>query len=234
MTIDELRASIKRVLGVEIPFEKAGTLLRRMRGGHIRLAERYRDGRVFLIGDAVHIFANGGSGLNLGMQDAANLAWKLASALNGKDLLDTYESERRPAAQRMVTHSQSAAVLLSPGNDVTALREMFTELLDKREMVQHMADWAAGTDIRYEEGAHPLVGKFVPDLDGLAELTRTARPLLLDRAGTLTSDKVDVVTTKADTDITAMLIRPDGYVAWASSDPLPDREELTRAIDRWF
>ncbi|MFD1051654.1 FAD-dependent monooxygenase, partial [Kibdelosporangium lantanae] len=104
MTIDELRASIKRVLGVEIPFEKAGTLLRRMRGGHIRLAERYRDGRVFLIGDAVHIFANGGSGLNLGMQDAANLAWKLASALNGKDLLDTYESERRPAAQRMVTH----------------------------------------------------------------------------------------------------------------------------------
>jgi 2-polyprenyl-6-methoxyphenol hydroxylase-like FAD-dependent oxidoreductase len=239
MTIDELRASVKRVLGVEIPFEKAGTLLRRMRGGHIRLAERYRDRRVFLIGDAAHIFANGGSGLNLGMQDATNLAWKLASTLNGKDLLDTYEPERRPAAQRMVTHSQAAAVLLSPGNDVTSLREMFTELLDKRELVQHMADWAAGTDVRYEEGPHPLVGGFVPELElephgRLAELTRTARPLLVDLTGTLATDKVDVITAKADTDITAMLVRPDGYVAWASSDPVPDGEELARAIDRWF
>jgi 2-polyprenyl-6-methoxyphenol hydroxylase-like FAD-dependent oxidoreductase len=257
MTLDELSESMRRVLGVDVPFgppEGDGPhLLRRASKRNTRIADRYSGRRVFLIGDAAHVYASGGSGLNLGMQDAANLAWKLAVSLRGNaspELLDTYESERRPAALRMVTHGEATLALLGPGNDVTGLREMFTELLGKREVVQYLADYAAGSDVRYDMGiadAHPLVGFFAPDMDlhtpdgpvQLAELTRTARPLLID----LTADGsladgvpgVDVVTAKSSTPgLTALLIRPDSYVAWASASPHPDKAELAAVARRWF
>ena len=146
-------------------------------------------------------------------------------------------------------HTQAQSALIAPGRDVTALRELFGELLRLPSTVQHIADLMSGADVRYEPGTeHPLDGCWAPDLvlaDGtrLAELTRTARPLLLDFTGALGdelrgwTDRVDLVSGQADADATALLIRPDGYVAWATSAAEPDdteRKALRTALERWF
>ncbi len=258
MTLDEMRASIRRVLGVDVPIGPptgAGPhVLRRMSQNNTRVADRFADRRVFLAGDAAHIFAAGGSGLNLGLQDAVNLGWKLAvaincAAINGTapaGLLDSYQAERLAAARRIVTYAEAATALVAPGSDVTGLRELFGELLRQRDVVRLLADLTAGTDVRYDMGVdHPLAGRFVPDLtlhtaDGtvrVAELARTGRPLLLDLTenACLATDLVDVVTARPDGPApTALLVRPDGYVAWASDEPNPDPNELDSALRRWF
>lgn len=249
MSLDEMRASVHRVLGTDVPLGPppgAGPhVLRRINGGNTRVAERYRDGRVFLVGDAAHVFAAGGTGLNLGMQDAINLGWKLAAAINGgADFLDTYETERRPVADRTITYSQAQSALLSPGEDVTGLRRLFGELLTQPGTVRILADLVAGADARYPvpDGSHPLAGRPAPDLDlhtpdgtvRLAELVRGAKPLLIDltEEGGLTADGVEVVRATADTDVSVLLLRPDSYVAWASSEKHPDQEELRDAVRR--
>jgi len=250
MTLDEMRASINRVLGVDVPIGPppgdGPHVLRRLQGGNSRVAERYRDGRVFLVGDAAHVFVAGGTGLNLGMQDAINLGWKLAAALTGgKDVLDTYDTERRPIADRTITYSQAQTALLAPGDEVTGLRTLFGELLAQPGVVQAIADLVAGADVRYPagDGAHPLAGWPAPDLDlrtaqgtvRLAELVRDAKPLLIDLSQSdLSADGVDIVHATADTEITALLLRPDSYVAWASTDPHPDTEALRRTAREWF
>ncbi|MFI9504653.1 FAD-dependent monooxygenase [Nocardia sp. NPDC052566] len=263
MSIAELRASVARVLAADLPLgPPAGPgphVLRRLNGGNTRLADRFRDRRVFLVGDAAHIYtAGGGPGLNLGLQDAANLGWKLAADLRGgapTGLLDSYETERRQAADRMITYARAQSALSAPGGDVTALRELFTELLRDRDTVERLAALTAGADIRYDIGefTHPLIGRFAPDIAmrtargavRLAELTRTARPLLLDR----TDDhrlaralpewrgEVDIVTADPQSGSpTALLLRPDGYVAWATAAPQPkpaERQALRAALARW-
>ncbi|MGW5682807.1 FAD-dependent oxidoreductase [Nonomuraea sp. NPDC003754] len=266
MSLDELRASIRRVLGVDVPLgppDGAGPhVLRRLAGGNTRIAERFADGRVFLIGDAAHVYAatGGGPGLNLGLQDAVNLGWKLAAEIRGSapsGLLNSYETERRSAAQRMVLNAQAQAALIAPGGDVTGLREVFTELLRDPDTVQRLAELTAGADVRYDMGereAHPLTGRFAPNMElhtptgpvRLAELTRTARPLLLDLTEdaslaetlALRHDQVDIVTARSQTPApTALLLRPDCYVAWASASPRPDPmeiETLRAALQRWF
>ncbi|GAA3114063.1 FAD-dependent oxidoreductase [Streptosporangium carneum] len=266
MSLEELRASVRRVLGVEVPLGppdgEGPHVLRRLTGGNTRVAERFSDGRVFLIGDAAHVYAatGGGPGLNLGLQDAINLGWKLAAEIRGgapSGLLDSYETERRLAARRMVVNAQAQSALIAPGDDVTGLRELFTELLGDPDTVRRLAELAAGADVRYDMGApetHPLVGRFAPDMElhtpngtvRLAELTTTARPLLLDLtedaspAKTLSEwhDRVDIVTARPRISApTAVLLRPDCYVAWASASPRPDSAELEAlraATLRWF
>jgi 2-polyprenyl-6-methoxyphenol hydroxylase-like FAD-dependent oxidoreductase len=258
MTLEELQESVHRVLGVKVelgpPDGDGPHVLRRVVGGNSRLADRFRAGRVLLVGDAAHVHsAMGGPGLNLGLQDAINLGWKLAAEIQGwapDGLLDTYEIERRPVGERVVMHTQAQSALIAPGKEVTALRQVFTELLDNPANVQHVADLMSGADIRYGGGAHPLVGRWAPDLmvddTRLAELTRTARPLLID----LTEDaafatplagtdlqRVDVVSGRSATPgiPMALLIRPDGYVAWAADGDGPaEREALGEALARWF
>ncbi|MCX5114975.1 FAD-dependent monooxygenase [Streptomyces sp. NBC_00378] len=266
MTLAEMEASVRRVLGVDLPLGPPdGTgphVLRRLAGGNTRVADRFRDRRVFLVGDAAHVYASGGGpGLNLGLQDAANLGWKLAAALSDTappGLLDSYDTERRLAARRMVLNSEAQSALTAPGSDTTALRELFTELLSGKEVVQRLADLTAGTDVRYEMGItdpHPAVGHFAPELElitgtervRLAELARSARPLLIDltedrsAAAVLAKDQdtVDPVVARggAPAGLSALLIRPDGYVAWASGSPVPDPAELAglrAAVERWF
>lgn len=266
MSLEELRASIRRVLGVDVPLGPPDGhgphVLRRLTGGNTRVAERFADGRVFLIGDAAHVFAatGGGPGLNLGLQDATNLGWKLAAEIRGSappGLLNTYETERRSAAQRMVVNAQTQSALIAPGSDVTGLRELFTELLRDPNTVRHLAELTTGADVRYDMGEpepHPLTGRFAPDLElhtptgpvRLAELTRTARPLLLDltegaslaQTPALRHNQVDIVTARPQPHApTALLLRPDCYVAWASTSPQPDPvelETLRAALHRWF
>ncbi|GAA1869749.1 FAD-dependent monooxygenase [Pseudonocardia ailaonensis] len=233
-TIAELEASVRRVLGADVPLgPPAGDgphLLRRLTSGNTRLADRYREGRVLLVGDAAHVHsAIGGPGLNLGLQDAVNLGWKLAAAVHrgAADLLDTYEGERRPVSERVIMSSLAQSALIAPGDEVTALRTLMTELFEEPTVRRRIADLMAGADVRYDTGCdHPLAGRFVP---GTAQ-ERRARAQLVDPTGALDpgSWEVDVVAG----DGPAMLVRPDGYVAWASTEP--DQEGLTRALSRWL
>jgi len=250
LTLPELQASIARVLGTELPLlPPAGDgphLLRKLTSGNTRLAATFRSGRVLLLGDAAHVHAAiGGPGLNLGLQDAINLGWKLARVARGEAseaLLNTYESERRPAAQRVVTHTQAQAALIAPGGDVTALRAPLTELLTQPANTKFLADLLSGADITYNLGnGHPLTGHWCPDLefdDGtrLADHTQDACPLLLDLTGNLDipgDDQLKVLTARADTPLTALLLRPDCYVAWATESPVPDRTALKTALATW-
>ncbi|MEV0199684.1 FAD-dependent monooxygenase [Nonomuraea sp. NPDC050691] len=256
MTMAEMEDSVERVLGVRLPLapppEGAPTMLRRLCGRNSRLADRYRAGRVFVAGDAAQV--SHGPTLNLALQDAANLAWKLAATLRGwapEGLLDSYHTERHACGERVLMHTRAATALMAPGGDVTALRRLFAELLDRTGNMRMVAALLAGADVRYDMGEeHPAAptGWFVPPLslttaDGharrLAELLRDARPLLLDLtggndlAGTAEpwSGRVRRVTATADdAPAPALLIRPDGYVAWAGADP----DSLKAALTRWF
>ncbi|MBF4997192.1 FAD-dependent monooxygenase [Nocardia sp. BSTN01] len=272
VTFTELRESVERVLGADVPIEPpAGAgphALRRNVGQNTRVAQRYRDGRIFLLGDAAHVHsAMGGPGLNLGLQDAVNLGWKLAAEVNGwspAGLLDTYESERRPVAERVMMHSLAQSALMAPGPEVTGLRDLFGELVRIPEVALHLAQLLAGSDIRYDVGDdHRLSGYLVPDYtvttDGgttrVAELLHPARPLLIDATGTAAASahgwraRVDIVsgtltldpgpssnqavdTAAAASTPAAILLRPDGYVAWATDDATAGG--LPRALTRWF
>jgi 2-polyprenyl-6-methoxyphenol hydroxylase-like FAD-dependent oxidoreductase len=242
MTLGELRAAAARVLGADLPIAPpAGAgphLMRRTVGGNTRLADRYRAGRVLLVGDAAHVHsAIGGPGLNLGLQDAINLGWKLAAEVHGRapeGLLDTYESERRPVGERVNMHTRAQSVLVGPGGDITALRQLFGELLESPQARARIAALLSGADIVYDMGAAtgPHVGRWAPDLPGLTELTRTGRPLLLDPTGRLDAgawaDRVDVVRTEGAG--TALLLRPDCYVAWEGTGD----DGLEAALTAWF
>ncbi|MFI1916006.1 FAD-dependent monooxygenase [Nocardia sp. NPDC020380] len=261
MTFDELRAAVERVLGIPLPMEppvgSGPFTLRRTVGQNTRVAEHYRSGNVLLLGDAAHVHsAMGGPGLNLGLQDAVNLGWKLAATLNGwapEGLLDTYESERHALAERVVMHSLSQSALVGPGPEITALRALFGELLELPAVQSHIANLMAGSDTRYDIGdSHPLSGHLMPELsagiDGrtvrITELMHEARPLLLDygmnpeiaeiAAGW--SDRVRLVTATSSTPpAAALLIRPDGYIAWAADDFTETTGSgLHAALTRWF
>ena len=164
---------------------------------------------MLLLGDAAHVHsAMGGPGLNLGMQDAVNLGWKLAAVVNGMGpagLLDTYESERYPVGERVMMHSLAQLALVAPGPEVGALRELFGELARQPEVAGHMAGLLAGSDVRYDVGDdHPLSGLMVPDLDSTTAAasptccTRRARccstcRVAPPRGRSDWSDRVDVV-----------------------------------------
>ncbi|MEU9040760.1 MULTISPECIES: FAD-dependent monooxygenase [unclassified Kitasatospora] len=261
LTLDELSASIRRVTGADLALSPARTpgpyTPRRTVGHNTRLAERYRDGRVLLVGDAAHVHAaTGGPGLNLGLQDAANLGWKLAAELQGwapTGLLDSYHRERHPIGERVFMHSQAQMALMAPGPGTTALRALVGELLSYQDNLARIAALLAGSDIHYDTDCpHPLAGRFAPDLAlttaagavRLAELARGGRPLLLDLTGGKLAlaaraagwqDRVDFVAADcAEPPAGALLLRPDGYVAWASGVDETEPEGLTRALRGCF
>ncbi len=226
-----------------------------------RQAASYRKGRVLLVGDAAHVHPlQGGQGLNTGVQDAVNLGWKLAQVVAGtspESLLDTYHAERHPVGAR-VLHNTMAQVALSTSDDRhQALRDTMAELLSMDEPRRHIAGMLSGLDIHYDLGeGHPLLGRRMPDLDlhtadgptRVFALLHDARPVLLNfgEPGGFDispwADRVRLVDARHDgvwqlpvlgevTAPPAVLIRPDGHVAWAGdlTDP-----ELPRALATWF
>ncbi|MEU4475942.1 FAD-dependent monooxygenase [Micromonospora sp. NPDC023888] len=264
-TVAEVAASLGRILGAEVPMsEPPGPGPHRLYrlAGDSRVAERYRSGRVFLVGDAAHVHAGiNGPGLNLGLQDGVNLAWKLAAALHGwapPGLLDTYQQERRPAAERVVMQTQAQAALMAPGANVTSLRALFGELIGNPDTLGAIAAVMAGTDLHYPAPdttqPHPMTGRWAPDVRfssahgaaRLADLMRGARPVLLDLTadGSVVElangwkDRVDLVVGQdADLAVDALLVRPDGYVAWAADPRTPPavvETDLAAALRSWF
>jgi 2-polyprenyl-6-methoxyphenol hydroxylase-like FAD-dependent oxidoreductase len=226
-----------------------------------RQAARYRNGRVLLAGDAAHVHApDGGQGLQTGVQDAVNLGWKLAQVVKGtspQSLLDTYHAERHPVGARVLRHSMASVALRREDERTKALRDTFAELLGMEEPRRRLAADLSGLGIHYDFGAgHPLLGRRMPDLDLVTadgpvrvfSLLHDARPLLLNLDGpggfdiTSWADRVRLIEAQYDgvwelpalgavAAPAAVLIRPDGYVAWTGDKP---QSGLADALTTWF
>lgn len=241
-TLEEFAARLREVAGTDFGVHSPRSLTRFTDA--TRLADRYRDGRVLLAGDAAHVHPPlGGQGLNLGIQDAVNLGWKLAAEVAGwapAGLLDTYGAERHPVAQAVLTSTRAQAVLTSPEPGPQAVRCVLAELMEFDDVATYLAEKVAGTAIRYDVGEGPrLLGSRLRDLplgDGrLYERMRDGRGVLLDGTGTLSADgwagRVEVVAASpGDLPAPALLLRPDGHVVWLGDDPAG----LGAALRRWF
>lgn len=216
-------------------------------------ATTYRRGRVLLAGDAAHIHSPlGGQGLNLGLGDAMNLGWKLASIIRGhapETLLDSYFTERYPVGAQVLDWSRAQVALMRPSRSSRALEAIIRDLMQTHDGATYFAERVWGVSLQYElGGGHPLVGRSAPDFeftDGtrLGEHLKSGRGLLLDfnadaRLHMLAdrwSDRIAYIAMSAidPLGLTALLLRPDGIVAWAS-DTKPGVEEAAQAAARWF
>ncbi|CAL9335277.1 FAD-dependent monooxygenase [Streptomyces sp. MPA0124] len=241
-TIEDFRRQLRAVAGTDFGVHSPRWLSRF--GDATRLAERYRVGRVLLAGDAAHIHPpTGGQGLNLGVQDAFNLGWKLAAQIRGwapETLLDTYEAERRPVAEDVLDNTRAQTELLSTAPGPQAVRRLLTELTGIDEVNRRLVEKITAIGIRYDFGTGPdLVGRRMRDIDvaqgRLYGLLHRGRGLLLDRTGRLTvhgrPDRVDhVADPTAALDVPCVLVRPDGHVAWIGDD----QRDLDEHLSRWF
>jgi 2-polyprenyl-6-methoxyphenol hydroxylase-like FAD-dependent oxidoreductase len=226
-----------------------------------RQAATYRAGRVLLAGDSAHVhYPAGGQGLSLGVQDAVNLGWKLAQVVNGtspESLLDTYQDERHPVAARALQHTMAQTALQRPDERTKALVDVVSELASMDEPRKRLAGIISGLDIHYDLGdGHPLLGRRMPDLDVVTadgplrvfELLHDAKPVLLNLGEpssfdiTPWADRVQLIDAEYDglwelpvlgtvTGPTAVLIRPDGYVAWVGDQT---HLGLPEALTTWF
>jgi flavin-dependent dehydrogenase len=214
-------------------------------------ATTYRKGRVLLAGDAAHIHSPlGGQGLNLGLGDAMNLGWKLAATIRGdapESLLDSYTTERHPVGARILDWTRAQVALMRP--DSRALGAIVRDLIDTRDGATYFAERVWGVSLRYDlGGGHPLAGRSAPDFelaDGtkLGELLGNEKGLLLDfdaraplqSVASRWSDRITYVARDAKDrlGLNALLVRPDGVVAWAA-EAAPDHEEASAAASRWF
>ncbi len=216
-------------------------------------ASTYRKGRVLLAGDAAHIHSPlGGQGLNLGLGDAMNLGWKLAATIRGDapdGLLDSYSNERHPVGALVLDWSRAQVALMRPSRSSRALEAIIRDLIDTRDGATYFAERVWGVSLRYDlGGSHPLVGRSAPDFalaDGsrLGDHLRSGKGLLLDfdagmplqalasrwngRIAYVASDARDKL------GLSAVLVRPDGFVAWAG-EAAPDLEAAAQAASRWF
>ncbi|MFE2022600.1 rifampin monooxygenase [Streptomyces sp. NPDC059499] len=241
-TLDDFKKQLRAFAGTDFGVHSPRWLSRF--GDATRQAERYRVGRVLLAGDAAHIHPpTGGQGLNLGVQDAFNLGWKLAASVNGwapEGLLDTYEAERHPVGARVLDNTRAQITLLGSDPGATALRELFAKLMDFEEVNRYVTGMIAAVDVTYDFGeGHELLGRRMRDVElkqgRLYELMHAGRGLLLDRTGSLSvagwADRVDhVVDAGEELDVPAVLLRPDGHVAWVGDD----QEELLSRLPKWF
>ena len=226
-----------------------------------RQAASYRAGRVLLAGDSAHVhYPAGGQGLSLGVQDAVNLGWKLAQVVNGtspESLLDTYQDERHPVAARALQHTMAQAALQRRDERIKALVDVVSELASMDEPRKRLAGIISGLDIHYDLGeGHPLLGRRMPDLDLVTAdgplrvftLLHDAKPVLLNLGEpggfdiTPWADRVQLIDAEyvglwelpvlgAVTAPTAVLIRPDGYVAWVGDGT---DTGLRDALTTWF
>ncbi|GIF73202.1 FAD-dependent monooxygenase [Asanoa siamensis] len=241
-SLEDFRQGLWAVAGTDFGVHSPRWLSRF--GDATRLAERYRVGRVLLAGDAAHIHPPiGGQGLNLGVQDAFNLGWKLAAQVRGwapETLLDTYEAERRPVAADVLDNTRAQLELLSTEPGPRAVRRLLTELMDFDDVNRRLIEKITAVGVRYDLGPGPdLLGRRMRDVEvkqgRLFDLLHRGRGLLLDRTERLTvggwADRVGhLADPTAAWDGPAALLRPDGHVAWIGDD----QRDLDNHLARWF
>jgi 3-(3-hydroxy-phenyl)propionate hydroxylase len=258
-TIDDLRERLIAVYGTDYGIHSP-TFISRFTDT-TRQAAAYRKGRVLLAGDAAHVHSPvGGQGLNIGVQDAVNLGWKLAQVVHRtapESLLDTYHAERHPVAARVLRNTMAQVALMRADDRIEALRDTVSELLSMDEPRKRFAAMMSGLDIQYDLGeGHPLLGRRMPDLDLVTAngplrvftLLHHARPVLLNlgEPGTFDiapwADRVQWIEAKyvgtwelpvtgPVAAPTAALVRPDGYVAWVGEGA---KLGLADALTTWF
>ena len=251
ISLEHLQAVLRRVSGTDVTLSRVH--LATSFTDRAQLAATYRQGRVLLAGDAAHIHsALGGQGLNAGLGDAMNLGWKLAATVRGgapAALLDTYDAERRPVGQWVLDWTRAQAAIMRPDAQAHALEGIVRDLVATPDGATYFAGQLWGVSLRYElDGGHPLAGRSAPDFefgDGrrLAEHLRGGAGVFVDfggsgsarRAMARWSDRIRHVAMPAkDTlGLAALLVRPDGFVAWAS-DEAPMAEDIEAAATRWF
>lgn len=259
MTLDELRDSGRRTFGIDIPLSEARWLSRFTDASGV--ADAYRSHRVFLAGDAAHIhLPSGGPGLLTGFGDALNLGFKLAAVIRGnadETLLDTYETERRPVAQGVLTHTRAQGAVSERSETGAAIREVIASLTSVPEVIKRLLSRLGQLDTRYAnpgDAKHPLVGSFAPDgvlrtsagPRRLVELLRDGRGLwfgpkptrdLRNLLGSYANRLRIEIAGRGCRDTCgaeAMLIRPDGHIAWASDSAPSPTPDLGAALRRWF
>jgi 2-polyprenyl-6-methoxyphenol hydroxylase-like FAD-dependent oxidoreductase len=218
-----------------------------------RQATPYRNGRVLLAGDAAHIHSPlGGQGLNLGLGDAMNLGWKLAATIQRKapeGLLDSYHAERHPVGAQVLDWSRAQVAIMRPGPHARALNAIVRDLMNTRDGATYMAGRVWGVFTHYDLGGdHPLVGHSVPNFEfedgpSISELMQDGQGILLDfdrnasfkTVASEYGERMKYVSGRAKEQfgLSAVLIRPDGMIAWASDND-PDCSELQKAAARWF
>ncbi|WP_290052336.1 FAD-dependent monooxygenase [Amycolatopsis solani] len=242
VTLELVQAQVDAVLGRHVPLRAPRWLTRF--GDAARLASSYRSGRVLLAGDAAHIHPPAGAiGVNVALDDAFNLGWKLAATVRGtasSGLLDTYHDERHAAGERILANTRAQVAL-----EEAATGEPWADLL--RRVAAHpagnraLAEIFTGLDACYEPGGHPWLGRLAPDValtvagrpTRLTALLHSGRPVLVDLTGTFGgwSAEVEVVAAASTSDFGAVLLRPDGHVAWVSDGT--DDAGLEEALRRW-
>jgi 2-polyprenyl-6-methoxyphenol hydroxylase-like FAD-dependent oxidoreductase len=241
-TLDELSQQLRVFAGTDFGVHAPRSLSRF--GDATRLTERYRVGRVLLAGDAAHIHPPlGGQGLNLGVQDAFNLGWKLAAEVDGwapDGLLDSYHTERHPVAADVLDSTRAQAELLSTEPGPQAVRRLVSELMDFEDVNRYLIEKISAIGIRYDFGEGPdLLGRRLRDVGlergRLYGLMHAGRGLLLDQTGRLSvagwADRVDhVIDVSEELDVPAALLRPDGHVAWVGED----QQDLLSQLPTWF
>ncbi|MDJ0345361.1 rifampin monooxygenase [Streptomyces sp. H10-C2] len=241
-TFEEFKQQLRATAGTDFGVHSPRWLSRF--GDATRQAERYRTGRVLLAGDAAHIHPPmGGQGLNLGIQDAFNLSWKLAAAVNGwapEGLLDSYHTERHPVASDVLDNTRAQMELMSTEPGPQAARRLVSELMDFEEVNRYLIEKIIAIGVRYDFGeGHELLGRRLRDVKlkqgRLYELMHGGRGLLLDQTGRLSvagwADRVDhVVDVSEELDVPAVLLRPDGHVAWVGED----QQDLLSRLPKWF
>jgi 2-polyprenyl-6-methoxyphenol hydroxylase-like FAD-dependent oxidoreductase len=241
-TLEEFRQQLLATAGTDFGVHSPRWLSRF--GNATRQAERYRIDRVLLAGDAAHIHPpTGGQGLNLGIQDAFNLGWKLAAEVNGwapEQLLDSYTAERHPVAADVLVTTRAQMELMSTEPGPQAVRRLVSELMDFENVNRYLIEKIIAIGIRYDFGeGHPLLGRRMRDVGlkrgRLYEHMHDGRGLLLDQTGRLSvpgwADRVDhVVDVSPELDLPAVLLRPDGHVAWVGED----QQDLEGRLPRWF